>query len=139
MNGGNGHKSLRDQLLAVPLRRKEVRIEGYPPLYVRELSAADRWAYEEHFLGPKSEAELPEAEVERAKKRLLAALVSQYLVDDSGERLFGDEEAEIDLMERSLSLEVLLYLRDECLSFFQWPARALEGAKEELTASPFGS
>jgi hypothetical protein len=123
----------------VPLRRKEVRIEGYPPLFVRELSAADRWAYEERFLGPKSEAELSEAEAERARKRLLAGLVSQYLVDADGLRLFGDDEAEIDLMERTLSLEVLLYLRDECLSFFQWPARALEGAKEELKASPFAS
>ena len=139
MSKSNGHRALtRAEFLARPLKRKEVAVPEFGTVLLQELTARQRWEYEDRHL-PQGDGELPEAEAAKLRRRLIAAYVAQFLVDDAGERLFGDSDEEIDALEAGASLEVLKYLHAECTAFYGWTQEAVDKAKEELAASPLAS
>lgn len=83
---------LRDEILnSGDLAREEVHVPSWKlsgPIYVREMTASERDAYEAYILDNRGKNE-------RANLRgLRARLVALTLVDEAGNRIFSDEDVE---------------------------------------------
>lgn len=82
--------NLRDAILGAPLKRVTVEVDGIGEVGIREMTAAERDAWEAEILERRGD------DVEVNLEGIRVKLLVKVLVDpESGERLFADEDVEL--------------------------------------------
>lgn len=135
MSGTNGNTSisLRDRLLAVPLKRIPVDIPGYPTLWLQEQTAAERLTYEKEFLAA-TKGKGPDDELDHD---FVTALVARHLSDADGNRLFESTAEDCEVLRGSVSWAVIDYLYNKCSDLFKWTEKEMKSVEEEIEKDPF--